>query len=885
MMNRNINNHFLKYALVLCLSVLPWLGLVFLLFPQNAHAMEPIYKVLKDTSTGEGKVTLQVWNSLINIANTFVVVVLIAVAFAQILRINVSTYGVKKILPALVFAIIAANFSFLFCRLLIDFSNAVLSIFFEGVGSAKSATMNSTGGVASFKTAFDVSIGSAYSPNAGEIFWFILGQMFKIGAAVIVLILAFLFLIRNWMLYFLVALGPFCLMAMVLPQTKSIFTQWWSNLAKWIFMPIPSVFWLWVGAQWFNAGFSAGIWLINYVFAGICLYLAISSPFKLGGSIMGQFGGIGKRVWGATGGKITSYSKDALGKYYDAQKTSVGNRLKSTGPGQRFVNWRARKTLEREVPGMIKEKLDKDAKINAANRMLLDRRTPGQARGRLRAMLRQDAGSEARENPSIRNASVASLVAGLQTDPARGGAVVLPGPNDPNRILGEWTADNGGRGQMARLIRLSELTRSADPTERAAAIAALATIQANPNWPVDPVTGIARDPRTLDSSGYFASSAIGDVVGETTERAGSAIRTAMPAQASKIFASVAGHGNVESILKENEPELSKLTPNARATVEKSLKEMCDARDQAVTDIVAGGEEEIEKKMRGMKLISGGIASGKFGTSSIEMSKTLDTALKAIKAKDMDAINQLPEYIRGAGMGMDSKNPANTELYLKKIQGRAEAMMAANTHFQSLNGVALAEARAKLIQNPDQYIADVGQDMRSQNKLNASASVTGQMVANNMAANPAMQGVTLGAMGSSEHALKEVAESIQGLSEQMHGLSSGPLADPHNLSPSAVADKAEFMSMAKEVMKGAQQGAFAGGATVQSSLGDANTRRIFSEQLAKATATALGKTLKKAPLKVEMTVPKSVTPPATQPPASPEQTPPAPPAEPPKSPEK
>lgn len=271
--------------------------LLLLLVPSTTFAaMEPVYKVLQGTDSGSFGVKVKdVWQSILNMVNGFVIVLLIVVAFAQILRININTYGIKKVLPSLVMAVVAANFSYLFCRLSVDVANVLMSYLME---SGKSDTSGVIGAFANISS--KTSLAEADLSAGGNVFWFFIMQFFVIAGAVMILILAYLLLIRNWIIYFLVALSPLGIMAMVLPQTKTIFNQWLSNFMKWTFMPVTSIFWLWLGSLWFKTIDDGNIF-ISFAFAAVCFYLAITTPFKMGGAIMGTWGKLGKQAWSPVG--------------------------------------------------------------------------------------------------------------------------------------------------------------------------------------------------------------------------------------------------------------------------------------------------------------------------------------------------------------------------------------------------------------------------------------------------------------------------------------------------------------------------------------------------------------------------------------------------------
>lgn len=320
MKSRILNQKFIALLSLLLLTT------VFFLWPSHSFAaMEPVWQVLKnyqDTSSLGSKV-YGIWNIFIKLTNGFVVVVLIAVAFAQILRLNINTYGVKKILPTLVLAIIAANFSFLFCRLLIDFSSILVSYFLQGSGGTNATKV--VGALTNIsKTVSTLSYGPCTSSNIadagkscytyGTLFWQGIANLMILAGAIVMLILAYLFIIRNWLIYFFVALAPLAFMSLVLPQTKSLFTQWWTNFSKWVFMPVLSVFWIWVGSLWFSNIGAQGT-LMSFIFSGVCFYLAITTPFKMGGTIMSAWGNIGKKITAPIG----SFAKDQAGLWWSGQ--------------------------------------------------------------------------------------------------------------------------------------------------------------------------------------------------------------------------------------------------------------------------------------------------------------------------------------------------------------------------------------------------------------------------------------------------------------------------------------------------------------------------------------------------------------------------------------
>lgn len=168
---------------------------------------------------------------------------------------------------------------------MLDLGNVAISIFLTGtqnntVTGAFNNIINETPGLVGPQNAGTQSI----TNYGGYIFVYIIKQLAVMVGAVFVAILGFIFLVRNFLLYFLVAISPAAYLAMVLPMTKKYFQLWWSWFLKWVFMPVVSVFWLWLAGVFFASTELKTGWVLPLAFAGFCFYMAITTPFKLGGA-------------------------------------------------------------------------------------------------------------------------------------------------------------------------------------------------------------------------------------------------------------------------------------------------------------------------------------------------------------------------------------------------------------------------------------------------------------------------------------------------------------------------------------------------------------------------------------------------------------------------
>lgn len=313
-----------KLVLASILSISAVLLLFFVFNPASAHA-EKLYEVLQQTGTNQpGGIIKNVWKQLLGLINYAMIGVLIFIAFTNILRIDVSRYGIKKFLPTMILAVILANFSWTICRLMIDFANVICDALINGPTAGAGINpdkqiMGIAGSFNNFKSDYE-----NFVTNAGTFDWAQVFRLFVLTAlefvgAVMVLILAFLFLLRNYIIYFIVSLAPLAFMAMVLPQSKKFYDQWWQNFIKWTFMPIVSLFWLWVGNKWLTPLTQNYTSFIAIAFAVATYYMAITTPFKMGGSLMSSYANWSKKAGMSLGGDL---AKRKTQKWWSGQAAS-----------------------------------------------------------------------------------------------------------------------------------------------------------------------------------------------------------------------------------------------------------------------------------------------------------------------------------------------------------------------------------------------------------------------------------------------------------------------------------------------------------------------------------------------------------------------------------
>ncbi len=313
-----------------------------------------------------GSVTVKIWGIILNIMNTLVLAALIWVAFMNILRIQIDSYAVKKILPTFIMSVVLANFSFLIARMIIDLSNVSISVFLTG--SPSNGVTGAFNDILSQTPNRPVPSDNSYS---GYIIVYILKQFFVIVGAVLMAILGFIFLVRNFFLYFLICVAPAAFMAMILPMTKKYFQQWWSQFWKWVFMPVISVFWLWLAGEFLAAIGANGTWVLPMAFAGICLYMAITSPFKVDKAV-GSWAGLGKKVWGKTGGRVTGAAKNGFDRRYNRAKQNFTNKMMDTRLGRWYERHAAYQIFADQLPTDVRNKAKSNAERDVYQRAYSD---------------------------------------------------------------------------------------------------------------------------------------------------------------------------------------------------------------------------------------------------------------------------------------------------------------------------------------------------------------------------------------------------------------------------------------------------------------------------------------------------------------------------------
>lgn len=174
------------------------------------------------------------FNSFRNIANSLYILIFLVIILSNFISVGLDNYSIKKMLPRLLFAVIATQFAFLICSIMIDLSNVLIVGLPGAVGTIPGAPDSLSGSISvSFADVLDNGgIGGALQGIGLVIFILLLGVLLLVIVAIALAYLIF----RNVFLIVLVFLSPLAIAAWVLPQTQSFAKKWANWFIKLIIM-------------------------------------------------------------------------------------------------------------------------------------------------------------------------------------------------------------------------------------------------------------------------------------------------------------------------------------------------------------------------------------------------------------------------------------------------------------------------------------------------------------------------------------------------------------------------------------------------------------------------------------------------------------------------
>jgi ribosomal protein L12E/L44/L45/RPP1/RPP2 len=349
-----------KLIAVLCAFLI---AALILLLPNLAWAT-PLANQVRDP------MILHLWQVVLAIVNIAAILGLIFIAIVNILRINIETYNIRRLLPALILAIILANFSHLISRIMIDFAQVLTNFFIQpnavfeqaingwtvsqafGFGAGKSAVAGAPA-IAGASAVIGIVTAIVLGLTAGLGFLLIIVAAFILIMipSLLVLILALLCYVRLYIIWFLVILSPIAFFGLMFEPMKGIWSFWWGWFTKWLFLAPVGFFFLRLAVEVGEAsGSSIGAAtgpgttgtagagesiakFATWIFGLGMVFMAMYVPFSWGQNVFNALKGVAAR------GAALGYRGTTIGR------RAIGQRLAEAPPGstrRRVGQWMGR---------------------------------------------------------------------------------------------------------------------------------------------------------------------------------------------------------------------------------------------------------------------------------------------------------------------------------------------------------------------------------------------------------------------------------------------------------------------------------------------------------------------------------------------------------------
>ncbi|MCD6233039.1 hypothetical protein J7J81_01485 [bacterium] len=180
------------------------------------------------------------WSVLRDSVNMFFILGLIYIGLATALRL--SGFEIKKVFAKFLLVALIVNFTPLICGVIVDGCNILMNFFLKGYGG------------------FDIlSAVFSNAPSLGEVaghpsLGIITKEAIFIGfgfiGGFVILLLAFLLLVRYVAIWVLTILSPLAFFAWIFPgQGEKWFEKWWQQFLNWSIIGIPAAFFLYLSYQ------------------------------------------------------------------------------------------------------------------------------------------------------------------------------------------------------------------------------------------------------------------------------------------------------------------------------------------------------------------------------------------------------------------------------------------------------------------------------------------------------------------------------------------------------------------------------------------------------------------------------------------------------------
>ena len=275
------------------------------------------------------------WAVVRDLANMLIVLGFVIVGIATALRIR--DYEAKQLLPKLIIIALLINFSGLFCGLIIDATNIIITGGFSGGASG-------TGTITQITQTFNCLHNSRLTVsllNDNVPLYIGYSAIFDLIAIVIAFdffYLAVLLIARYAILGILFILSPLAFSFWVYPASKKLWSEWWNAFLKWSFMGVGLMFSLWIASVVFGSttvNNTTPDVLLKIIISLLIIYVGVKMTSKSNGiaamassAIMGiATGGAGLAMGAA--GKVGGGGAKALDKLSGGAGSAAAQKVSS----------------------------------------------------------------------------------------------------------------------------------------------------------------------------------------------------------------------------------------------------------------------------------------------------------------------------------------------------------------------------------------------------------------------------------------------------------------------------------------------------------------------------------------------------------------------------
>jgi len=184
------------------------------------------------------------WVLTRDIANMFFILVLLAIAFGTILKIESLNY--QKILPKLLIMAVLINFSKTICGVVIDFAQVVMLTFVNAFLAAAGGNFLNALGIYRMMQINEASSLAIDDYEVVKAFFF--AAAFLIVALIVIIVYVVVLAYRIVMLWILIIMAPLAWLAGAFPigKASNAYAQWWDNFVGAVIVGPILAFFLWL---------------------------------------------------------------------------------------------------------------------------------------------------------------------------------------------------------------------------------------------------------------------------------------------------------------------------------------------------------------------------------------------------------------------------------------------------------------------------------------------------------------------------------------------------------------------------------------------------------------------------------------------------------------